>query len=127
MAWSYLAALLDGEFHKVMDAQAWADFKPMMFQIIDKKGKFILMIVLKCGCRLPLFYEVVVAHMEDETKRDVLTCRPVWPKDWDTACPFQALPQSALGQTVLEFRTEWHHHEVEDALRRLGVQKVEAA
>lgn len=119
MPWSILGALKDGQFHKVLSPDAWADFKPLMFAMIEQKGKFIIQVELKCGCLLPLFYEVTAAHLTDGSQRDVLVSRIAQPKDWEEQCPFRVLPESAKGQPILAFRTEWSHDEVKAALARL--------
>jgi len=112
-------SLKHGQFREAVPAAEWAELQPIIFELVERRGKFVLLVELGCGCMLPIFYEATQAAMADGTKRDVLVSRVAQPKDWDAACPFRALPERAVGQTILGIRLPWGHGSVKMALEAL--------
>jgi hypothetical protein len=113
-------SLKHGQFSEVLSEEEWKAFKPELFEIIGKHGKFTLLVQLGCGCVLPIFYESTVAKMEDGSKQEILVSRVAQPKDWDAACPFRSVPESATRVPQLTIPLfSWGHGSVKFALQRL--------
>lgn len=115
-------SLKHGQFSEVLSADEWKQFKPILFEMIEKHKKFTLLVELGCGCMVPIFYQVTTAKMQDGTTKDLLVSRVAKPRDWDAACPFRMVPQSAtLGPQLSIPLLSWGHGSAETALRILEV------
>jgi len=116
-----LRLLKKGQFKELLGDDYWRQFAPTFYQEIADAGMFTILVSMRCGCKMPIFYRTVKAEMVDGTVREALVSQLVTPKDWDAQCPNAMLPESAVDKPVFEMPVPWSHTTI-----TLAVERVEA-
>jgi len=106
------------QFQHIVGPERWQREAPLFFQAIANEGEFTVLVVMRCGCAMPVFYKTAKIVMADGTKNEALTCSFATPMDWDEQCPSAFLPESAAEKPVFQISIPWGHSSMMIAVDR---------